>query len=134
MHPRRGGTGEGQSQLLAKLGRFHIQVVDYFHVVRNEAHGHQHHLLHARFGQAPQVVQHVRFQPGNLGRTAAALIDQVPVLDRHGLGHPGADLVQLLGVRALASHGQRQAVGGEHDPGGRFFRRPGESGQGFAGP
>jgi hypothetical protein len=76
MHAYRGRPHHGDTALVTNRARLGVEIVEHFHVVRDETDRHDHH-LRARIHFA-QHISHIRLEPRLIGRTAPALIHQAP--------------------------------------------------------
>jgi hypothetical protein len=79
MRAGRSGANQLHSQLARYILRFDIEIVKYFHVIRNEADGRHQHVFHALRMQISQMIENIRLKPRLSRRAAAALIHQFPV-------------------------------------------------------
>lgn len=58
-----------------QIGRFRIEIVQDFHVIRKETEGRDENILHSPPGKLPQVIEDVRPEPRLTRRTTPALED-----------------------------------------------------------
>jgi len=78
MRANRCGARHIQPSLITKLPRFGVQVVDNFHVIRNEANRGDHDIRSAGVSQGFQVIKNVGTKPWLNRWTAPALINKPP--------------------------------------------------------
>jgi hypothetical protein len=75
-----------ESDLIALLPQFHIQIVEDLHMIGDEADGRNHQVSNPSSAQIDGQIAHIRFQPGLMGRPTATLVGEMPVIPLDGLG------------------------------------------------
>ncbi len=92
-----------------------IEIPHHLHVVGDKSDGRDDQPLGTDLRQRLDVIENVRLEPRNLGGTAPALIDQLPLADANLLRDEFGDLVELFFVVARLRHDDWDRVGGECD-------------------
>lgn len=112
-----GGADVPQTDFRGVLPGLQVQIVEHLHMIGHKAEGRDHDGGDPVRLQGVEVIADVRIQPGHLGRSAAALIDQIPGGDFQPLGHQPRRLPELAGVVGGLRHRHGNAVSREHQPG-----------------
>src|SRR5262245_3318921 len=119
MCARGAGAEKMQPEGLGFVPGLFIKIVKYFEVVGNESDGHHYHVSTAvappcpLFGNFPQRFPDIRPEPRLRGRSAAALIGELPVGMAERFGNQARRFTKLGLVLAVLSHCQRNAVRSE---------------------
>ena len=99
------------SHLLRELLGFDVEIVNHLHVIRNKTDRRDNDIPHAF--QLFKVVANIWTEPWLRRRTAAALINNFPVLDAECLGDQSPRFLELDCVVALCRHRFRNGVRSE---------------------
>ena len=77
----RGCANQVQAEFACQSRRLDIQVIQHFHVIGYKPERRNQNVRHAFTVQAPQMIQNVGAEPRLVRRSAAALKDQIPVVE-----------------------------------------------------
>lgn len=112
-------SDHGHPESIGSCAGFFIEIEQDFHVIRKEADGHDDDFVDTRVFQFDEMVVDIGFEPGVLGTTTAALVDQAPVvrIDAARLGDEATGFGELFDVIGCVGHRLRDAVGREGDVG-----------------
>src|SRR5678815_5566546 len=101
------------TKLVTQCSRFSIQVVKYFHVVRNKSDGTDNHAANTGGVLLAQIVADIGRKPGLRGRPAATLVDPSPVAHAASSRYARAGIFELPHIWRRFSHAHGDAVRGE---------------------
>src|SRR5687767_12178979 len=115
MRARRRRANKIDTQLLRELPRLDVEIVNDLHVIGNKTNRRDNDIRQSLTVKLSQVVAYVRTEPRLRRRSAATLINDLPVVVPKLFGNQTCRFVELRSVITIRSHRFRNAVRGERE-------------------